>query len=184
MEYCNQRWFDLPGSELEARGSTLRDGFEHDAGAVPVNGGILNPVPRPLLPGARLVRFGDVGTVHLTVGGPWWMELAQYLKIEAYADRSGTTVPHALRLFCCVPPEWNSLSIVVQVMVVQPLLAYSGLSAPVWRKKDDRAGPPFLTGGEGKGGQFSQLFIPGMASADLRRAALRIDGYGNLAPST
>lgn len=184
MGFINQEWFDRPSSIARARGDidaeqrrrelpvTLANG----AAFTPIaSGGMIAPREHVIAIGTRLVRFGKGPLTPDAAGGDWWLEFAEYRKIERYADAHGISVPFAVRKFCCVMPEWNDMTMVLQARGMQPLIGYRGLGAPVTAK-----GQVVFDAKVGEELGVMQLFIPGLSVGDVRRETVFITGYGFL----
>jgi hypothetical protein len=183
MQAVNQHWFDRHDALPSARGASAKSAIVDPNGTVigyATTGGIAAPQPVRLMPGTRIVRFGKIFFGE-AVGGPWWLEWRQYRRIEAYADQHGLSIQLAVRRLCCVALEWSTLDVVIQARLKSPLMAYSGVGAPVvvlHRPTHTREFLPVIADGQGSG--VSQLFIPGLGNPDVRHDALMIEGHGYL----
>ncbi len=188
MVAINQEAFDRPETLKLAQGRQLGrlrhfdhgDGYSPDGG---LNGGIISP-QRYLIPaGSLLVRFGGSPWrdarpfVPKVASGEWWLDWANYQKVESYADKLGESVSYAVRHLCAVPDDWSDMSFLIQGNTRSPLLAYTGEGRAAVTKSatiDPRApGKPKL----------DQLFIPGLSSPDLRKKAILIRGQTFLDPA-
>jgi hypothetical protein len=186
MEFANQRFFDLPSALLEARGADRKQPVAKADGTLDwvTNGGIIAPQRHEIATGTRLVRFGNI-TPHFAVAGGWWLEFSAYRKIEDFADRYKMPVQVALRLLCCVPPEWSQLTVLMQAHTIAPLLAYRGSGAPVTLVNKTTKQISFMAVTADASGQIvPQLFIPGTASRDLQRDAILLEGTAFLPAET
>jgi len=182
--FVNQQWFDRPNSIVRARGDL---GFEQRRNELPVtasdgavftpiaSGGMISPQPYVVAVGSRLVRFGKGPLTPDAAGGDWWLEYDEYKKVERFADARGVSVPFMVRELCCVMPEWNDMTMVLQARVMQPLIAYRGLGAPVTAR-----GKIVFDAKVGEELGVMQLLVPGLSVGDVRRDALFVTGYGFL----
>lgn len=134
---ANQHAFDAPGTFLRASGQASFGGpnspiyaADGTIAAYVANGGIESPQPHTIQPGTHLIRFGQNGVAELVLQGEWWMELAEYRKVEAFAREKKMGVGAAVRMLCAVPSEWSALDLVVVAVTVGPLLSYRGFGNP------------------------------------------------------
>ena len=183
MEFANQRWFDRHDALPTARGGNSRDAIVAANGDIigwVTNGGIAAPVRAELLPPTRIIRFAGSYLPGTAMQGGWWLEFAEYRRVEAYADLRKIDVSIALRLLCCVPLEWNRMTCVVQARLRSPLLAYRGEGAPAIKIHKATKTTEYLSGRpDGAGGApVTQLYIPGLGSGDLCHDSLILEGYG------
>lgn len=186
MEFANQYFFDGPSAYPEARGADRKQPIVKPDGSLDwvTNGGIINPVRHEIAVGTRLVRFGNI-MPHFAVTGGWWLEFAAYRKIEEFADRYRMPVQVALRLLCCVPPEWSQLTVLMQARTIAPLLAYRGAGAPVTLVNKTTKQTSFMAvTADASGNIVPQLYIPGTASRDLQRDAILLEGTAFLPAET
>ena len=179
MTAINREYFDRPQSLQLARGVQLGrmahlpggDGYTKDGGQ---NGGMRAPKPKLIPPSTVLVRFG--GSAHRdarpfatkVASGEWWMDEFRFKVLEAWANAKGESVTYAVRQLCAVPDEWSDMSYMIKARTRSPLMAYAGYGRPavsgkstIDPRKDHRV-------------DIEQLFIPGLASPDLQKAALLI----------
>lgn len=186
MHFANQHWFDRPDALLEARGAARTGPIAAADGSLDWNnnGGILAPVRAELDAGTRLVRFGRI-LPWLSIAGGWWLEWSAYRRVEAFADRYRLPVQVALRLLCCIPPEWSELNVVIEARTIAALLAYRGPGAPVRVTNKASGQMSFMAAtADAAGEMVPQLFIPGMGSPDLRRDAILLTGHGLIPAET
>lgn len=179
MRAINQEYFDRPETLQMAQGKQLGrlthfpDGDRYSNGGGQ-NGGMRAPMPRLIPPSSLLVRFG--GSPHRdarpfaakTASGEWWLDEFRFKVLEAWANAKGESVTYAVRQLCAVPDEWSDMSYVVKARTRSPLMAYAGYGRPAVSGKgtidprhDHRV-------------DIEQLFIPGLASPDLRKAAILV----------
>lgn len=132
--FVNQRAFDNPGVMMRAAGQGGHGGpnmpiyaADGSIAAYTTNGGIEAPVRHEILPGTRLIRFGQGGVPSLVVQGEWWLERADFLKVLAFADKNAMGLGAAVRILCAVPSEWSQLDLAVQVVTHGDLLAWRGV---------------------------------------------------------
>lgn len=188
MRAINQDWFERPESRLLASGGSPGNSTSEVVspdGEVLLritNGGIVSPRAVTVPAGTRIVRLAGSGLPHIALAGCWWLRWDQYKRVEQVADLRGLSMPVALRLLACVPPEWNEMTVVVQARLKVPLLAWSGVSAPVIRRNPQIGVNEILSGVDESGIMIEQLYIPGLTSPDIRHDSLMVEGYGHLPP--
>ena len=177
MIAINQEYFDRPETFKIAQGKQLGrlthfadgDRYSDDGG---LNGGIRNPKPRLIPPGSLLVRFG--GSPHRdarpfaskVAAGEWWLDEFRFNVLEAWANARGESVTYAVRQLCAVPAGWSDMSYVVKARTRSPLMAYAGYGRAA------TSGQSRIDPRHDHRVDIEQLFIPGLASPDLRKAAI------------
>ncbi len=194
MTPANAAWFDRPATKLRALGFDTDFAFgirlksQQRLDQMQVtsstgvsqsllqNGGLVDVQTRVIAAGTRLVRFGSGVLVPNVASGEWWLDWDAYKIVENYADSSGVSIPVAVRKLCCVPLEWNQMTLIIEARAIQPLLAYEGFGAPATARGGKDHVEPATANRLG----LKQLFIPGLSDPDLRRDALLITGYGFL----
>lgn len=202
MDAINQEYFDRPDAIKKARGGTMggyrhtkhADGTVTDAyhsSSGDLNGGIIRPKPYLIPLNTVLIRFGGsqksrdlkkdrsnaTPMVPETAAGAWWLDWSNYHKIERYADDIDEAVSYAVSQVCAVPGDWSDMSFLVQAVTRAPLWAYKG-KGRVATNGDEIIDPKL--GGKP---DIDQLYIPGLASRDLRRLAIKIQGHSFLNPA-
>lgn len=195
MDFANQYFFDRPDALPVARGMDQSSYLYQADGTVHWirNGGIVHPVRHEIPTGSRLIRFGKI-LPHFALQGGWWLEWAAYKQVETFAVQNKISVQLACRLLCCVPPEWSQMTVVLQVRTIAPLLAYRGNPALVEIvDRNERVGKIIVPESlrkpvvnkmaivrDANNNLVPQLYIPGTASADMRRDAMLVEGTGQL----
>ncbi|MFL0357300.1 hypothetical protein ACI5KX_12575 [Erythrobacter sp. GH1-10] len=177
MRAINQEYFDRPETLQMARGKQLGrlthfpdgDRYSNNGGR---NGGMRAPKPRLIAPSTLLVRFGgspyrDARPFAAKVAsGEWWLDDFRFKVLEAWANARGESITYAVRQLCAVPDEWSDMSYVVKARTRSPLMAYTGYGRPA------TAGKTRIDPRHDHRVDIEQLFIPGLASPDLRKAAI------------
>lgn len=179
MHAINQEYFDRPQTLQMARGVQLGrlthfpDGDRYSNGGGQ-NGGMRAPKARLIPPSTVLIRFG--GSPHRdarpfaskVASGEWWLDEFRFKVLEAWANSKRESITFAVRQLCAVPDDWSDMSYVVKARTRSPLMAYAGYGRPavsgkstIDPRRDHRV-------------DIEQLFIPGLASPDLQKAALHI----------
>lgn len=177
MIAINKDAFDRPETREIAQGRQLGrlrhfpdgDRYTEDGG---LNGGIRNPQPRLIPPSTMLVRFGGSAYrdarpfASKVAAGEWWLHDFQFSVLKAWADAKGESISYAVRQLCAVPDDWSDMSYVVKARTRSPLMAYAGYgrAATAGKSRIDPRHDHRL--------DIEQLFIPGLASPDLRKAAI------------
>ena len=106
----------------------------------PRTGGMIQPVRYDIKEGSVLYRFGSqLGTPAQTMSGGWWIERRELDQLIRFGEINDRTLGYAVRLLCCVPPEWGTaLNLLVAVRTRGPLAAWRGLANSAWAS--DRPG--------------------------------------------
>src|SRR5947208_2542684 len=96
----------------------------------PRTGGMIQPVRYDIKEGSVLYRFGSqLGTPAQTMSGGWWIERRELDQLIRFGELNERTLGYAVRLLCCVPPEWGAaLNLLVAVRTRGPLAAWRGLA--------------------------------------------------------
>ena len=181
--YINQRWFDQPGTLARAMGFPTPKpiGYQGEEDGRK-NGGITSWHRFVLPSGTTIIRFGQKrlserrpslsasGLFGGAIQGEWWLEQAEFLRIERYAAEDKISVGLAMRRLCVIPDEWSSLDILIKAQLKQPLISYRGSPNPAFsrsggQQKIERDNHHYL---------IKQLFIPGLGNGDVVHDALMI----------
>jgi hypothetical protein len=93
-------------------------------------GGIVDPVRYEIKPGTPLYRFASYSDgAEEAMRGSWWIERQQLDHLIRYSEVNGKTLGYAVRLLCCVPPEWGvALNFLIRVKARRLLAAWRGLA--------------------------------------------------------
>jgi hypothetical protein len=93
-------------------------------------GGMVDPVRYEIEPGTTLYRFASyLDGVEGAMRGGWWIERQQLDHLIRYGEINGKTLGYAVRILCCVPPEWGgALNFVIRVKATRLLAAWRGLA--------------------------------------------------------
>jgi hypothetical protein len=184
--------FADPVSRRLARGESLGganeiwlDPWGHST--VPItNGGIVDPEPYEIAAGTKLYRFSSTsGGAEEALRGGWWLERRELDHLVRYAQVNDKTLGYAVRLLCCVPPEWGSaLNFLVAVEAAGRLLAWRGLAnSAVGVSAPNPTLPPFAQSvtritarNDIAGLRVPQLFIPGTRRPGATAAMFRYQG--------
>lgn len=186
MGTINQSYMQRPDAIRMARGQavSMRPGANlgeiYGPGGEVVghstNGGIRNPRETEIPAGSTVMRFGVAPSVGNVAAGSWWLDFANYKKLESYADSHGASVGAAARMLCAVPVEWSSMTLLVQARTLQPLSAFIGEGNPAFATNAVNVQSivnPRLYSKD----PVEQLFIPGLSNPDLRKQAILVRGY-------
>lgn len=142
--------------------------------------GIISPIRREIDAGI-IFRFGADETKALT--GPWWFDQAAWNLIAEFAALNLLPVAHAGRILAAVAHRYSSMVVLRRAQVIQPLLAWEGVSKPQTVDLErppirpmanapllpnEHLAPPTQVNGK----PFLQLFIPGIWDPAVNKAAL------------
>ncbi|WP_270935510.1 hypothetical protein [Falsiroseomonas oryzae] len=188
----NQQDFADPISRRLARGESLGESSQiwldpWGRSTVPiVNGGMVDPEPYEIAAGTTLYRFASAGDgVEGALRGGWWLERRQLDHLIRYSQVNGRTLGYAVRLLCCVPPEWGSaLNFLVAVKAAGTLMAWRGLANSAVGVFSPPAGMPAAAAGTTRitarndvaALRVPQLFIPGTRRPGAASALFRYEG--------
>lgn len=188
----NGKDFADPISRRLARGESLGganeiwlDPWGHSTVPI-INGGIVDPEPHEIASGTRLYRFASTSDeVEGTLRGGWWLGRRELDHLIRYAQVNDKTLGYAVRLLCCVPPEWGSaLNFLVAVEAAGPLLAWRGLANSAVGVSAPRAGVPSFAQSATRitarndvaALRVPQLFVPGTRRPGASAAFFRYAG--------
>jgi hypothetical protein len=150
-------------------------------------GGMVDPVRYEIEAGATLYRFASYADgAEAAMRGGWWIERQQLDQLIRYGELNGKTLGYAVRLLCCVPPEWGvALNFLIRVKARSLLAAWRGLAntAVAPGKPPTGASPA----GSGMATVISarndiaalrvpQLFIPGTRNEGAAQALFIFEG--------
>jgi hypothetical protein len=156
----DQIWLDPQGSEVLAPGS----------------GGMIDPARYEIKEGAALYRFGTYSEKpEALMQGEWWIERPELEQLIRFSEVNDRTLGYAVRLLCCVPPEWGvALNFLILAWARRPLVAWRGLgnsASATDRPRVPRPGQTPPPGGYTRteiearndipAWRLNQLFIPG-----------------------
>ena len=169
MRFANQSAFDDPDHKLAALGYSFHPqttiyldphGREQ---ALTQSGGMMNPARQELRAGTALYKYSDqTQSPDTYLSSGWWLARAQLDHVIAYAEREGVPEGYAVRLLCCVPPEWGSrLDLVVGVRLSADLLAFRGLAKSAVGR-DARGRTAIRAQNENPNLRLPQLYVPGL----------------------
>ncbi|HUB13544.1 MAG TPA: hypothetical protein VMB34_16470 [Acetobacteraceae bacterium] len=173
----NEQDFADPISRRLARGESLSDDAQlwldqYGSTRIPIlNGGIIDPERHDIKEGTRLYRFASVSDgVEGALRGGWWLQRRELDHLIRYAQVNDRTLAYAVRLLCCVPPEWGSaLNFLVAVTARAEIAAWRGLANSAFARFEPGAGMSKVAAGvtritarnEDSDLRVPQLFIPG-----------------------
>lgn len=188
----NEQDFENPGSRRLALGQSLSDKDQlwlDPSGSQAVslgNGGMIDPVRHEVEPGTLLYRFASVtDTVEGAMRGGWWLERRELNQLIQYARINDRTLGYAVRLLCCVPPEWGSaLNFLVGARAATLIAAWGGLANSAAATYAVKPGMSAAAAGTTRIAsrndvaalRVPQLFIPGARRAGAARALFRFEG--------
>lgn len=161
------------------------DPYGHERRTV-ATGGIVDPHRHEISPGTALYRFASyTDGVEGAMRGGWWLERKQLEHLIRYSEVNGKTLGYAVRLLCCVPPEWGvELNFLIKVSAYRLLAAWRGLantavasSGPAAVSPHIRPRPTVITAhNENSELRVPQLFIPGTRRDGAARAMFTFGG--------
>lgn len=184
--FANRHAFEDPRSRLQAIGTDLSPerAIVDAHGRVLAHartGGMIDPVPHELRPGATLYRFGGRRDPRDIAKGGWWIDKREFQQMVNFAIGHDIYVGLAMRLLCLVPPEWSDATTLVRARVEVDLLAWRGLGNSVVTP---------MRGGKGmvrmphqnelSARRLHQLFIPGLATLGGLQPPLAIEDVREL----
>lgn len=155
--YLLSQGYDLSPAKLlwlDARGTETR----------PLrNGGMINPARHKLPPGTVLYRFADSrGSMDAVTSGGWWLERKEFEQLIRFAEVNSIPLGYAVRILCCVPPEWGSqLDYLVRVRTRDWLTVYRGLAADA-SAKDKLTRTEITARNDIAAWRLHQIFVPGL----------------------
>lgn len=139
--------------------------------------GILDPQPVVLRSGL-LYRYGS-GLENARTGS-WWLDADQYQRVAAWALARGLDVAHAARVLTIVLHEWgkhsvlkSNMRVLVRAEILRPLRAFKGLAKPQAAVKQGDRYIEMIDPAQGTDTDIVQLYIPGLAEANLPEGTLR-----------
>lgn len=172
------------GESLSADGQVWLDPFGNQKAPI-LNGGIIDPRRYDIAENTSLYRFASVTDgAEGTMRGGWWLGRRELDHLIRYAQVNNKTLGYAVRLLCCVPPEWGSaLNFIVHVKAAGTIAAWSGLanSATATMMKPGMssaaAGITQITARNDVAAlRVPQFFIPGTRREGNTRAMFRYEG--------
>ena len=166
--FANEHLFRRPQVRLLALGRGRVRGSAEET----MNGGIKSPSEYVIPAGTDLYRFGWCGVPDIVLSGEWWNDGHALRQADAFGAAHGMALREALRHACFIPEEWGSdQSTVVSLVTRAPLLAYRGKAAVV-SIRDKHGITTRLMNERTERFRINQLYIPGLGSRDVRRAAI------------
>jgi hypothetical protein len=173
MQFVNQAAFDESASHALATGHDLniRTSFLDPAGNVlfrSQTGGMISPEPAEIPPGESLYRFANASAgAEAAMNGSWWIGSRELERIVRFGQINELSDPMAARILLGVPPQWQTMDLLIKVSVREPLLAWRGLANTVIVPHPD-GGPKvqMLHQNAIAERRLPQLFIPGLRSED------------------
>lgn len=150
------------------------------------NGGIIDPQRRDIPRRTRLYRFASTHDgVEGTIAGGWWVAQPELERLVRYAEVNGKTLGYAVRLLCCVPPEWGSaLNFLVAVRTAADIAAWGGLAGSAVGRSSPKPGMPGFAArptridarNDVAALRVPQLFIPGTRRPGAAKAMFHFEG--------
>ena len=149
-------------------------------------GGMVDPMRYEIEPGTALYRFASYSDgVEGAMRGGWWIERQQLDHLIRYGEVNSKTLGYAVRMLCCVPPEWGvALNFVIRVKARRLLAAWRGLAntavapfKPSSGMSAVGAGTTVITARNDIAAlRVPQLFIPGTRSDGATSAMFSFEG--------
>ena len=165
--FVNEAAFRDPNAKQQAIGIDTRKAALIDVNGKtiihPQTGGMIAPVRHELLSKTILFRFANGHTsLERAVTGGWWLGSREFDRICNFAKYHDIHPAMAVRVLCCVPPEWSDMGLLVRVRVDRPLLAYRGLGNHVSILHKDGGRVQMEAQNDIAARRLHQLFIPGL----------------------
>ena len=165
--FVNEAAFRDPNAKQQAMGVDTRKAALVDINGKaiihPQTGGMIAPVRHELLSKTILFRFANGNTsLERAVIGGWWLGSREFDRICNFARYHDIHPAMAVRVLCCVPPEWSDMGLLVRTRVDRSLLAYRGLGNHVSIKHRDGGRVQMKAYNNVAERRLHQLFIPGL----------------------
>jgi hypothetical protein len=125
--------------------------------------------------------------------GGWWIERRELDHLIRYSQVNDKTLGYAVRLLCCVPPEWGSaLNFIVSVKAAGIIAAWRGLANSAAATFVPGPGMPNAAAGTTRitarndiaALRVPQLFIPGTRQEGAAGAMFRFEGQWQIEGAT
>jgi hypothetical protein len=152
----------------------------------PRSGGIEDPVRYDIPEDTMLYRFASVSDgAEGTMRGGWWLERHELDQLINFARSNDRSLGYAVRLLCCVPPEWGSaLNFLVAAKAAGVIAAWRGYAASASATYTPPPGAPRFSGGvtyipaqnHTAARRVPQLYIPGTRNEGASRRLFRFQG--------
>ena len=98
----------LHGESLSEDSKVWLDPYGRETSPI-INGGIIDPHRYDIAEGTILYRFASITDgAEQAMRGSWWLERPELDQLIRYGQMNSKTLGYAVRLLCCVPPEWGS----------------------------------------------------------------------------
>jgi hypothetical protein len=196
----NEEDFANPISRRLARGESLSEDGQvwldpngHEVMPI-LNGGIIDPQRYEIAENTSLYRFASVtdGAKGAMRGG-WWIERRELDHLIRYSQVNDKTLGYAVRLLCCVRPEWGSaLNFIVSVKAAGIIAAWRGLANSAAATFVPGPGMPSAAAGTTRitarndiaALRVPQLFIPGTRQEGAAGAMFRFEGQWQIEGAT
>jgi hypothetical protein len=175
----NERDFTDPRSRQLALGMAIDPAARiwltprGDETMAPQNGGMIRPMRHDLPPNTSIYRFADSRYgVEGALSGGWWMERRELDRLIRFSELNDKPISFAVRLLCCVPPEWGSrLDSLVCARTRGWLAAYRGLANSAWAR-DAISRTEIPARNDVAEWRLHQIFIPGLRGPGAYRRLL------------
>ena len=127
------------------------------------NGGMITLERYTVPPQSALFRFSDArGDIDTITNGAWWLERKEFDQILRFSEVNEISIGRAVRLLCCVPPEWGSkIDYLVRVRTREWLSVYRGLANGA-SAKDDLTSTHIEARNDIDAWRLHQIFVPGL----------------------
>lgn len=188
MAFANAAAFSNPDSHRLAMGMDLNPNTaivdpQGNVLAHAQTGGIMNPERHELCFGQKIFRFGGSGRPPTQVAaGCWWVSVAEFDKMLAFANVHGLGIGMAMRCLCLVPPEWSDAGTLVRARVVRDLLAWRGLGNSVVTPTRDGGTVRLPHQNEIAARRCHQLYVPGLNIPGMAESCLAIEASYSIDP--
>ncbi|TWT00691.1 hypothetical protein [Reyranella sp. CPCC 100927] len=148
------------------------------------NGGMINPVRFDLHPGETIYRFGtQADGPQRVMGGGWWVQRRELDHLIRFSEVHGVALSRAVRVLCCVPPEWGSaLDLLIAARPQGVLATYRGLANSAVGMQEgtrgavDRTRTDIAARNDISAWRLNQLYIPGLYKPGAAQQWLSFEG--------
>ncbi len=120
--------------------------------------GMLNVVEVKVLPAMQLYRFANAAKLSTWYAASWWFGKSAHDALVQAAKSSKESLSGVARRCLAVPAEWSTMDVLISVLVLKPLSAWSGTPRTL-RLKDARGR---YDGRLEPDRAITQLYIPGL----------------------
>lgn len=177
--------YRIASGAVPGLGELWLDPHGHKKRAI-VTGGMIDPKRYAIERGTHLYRFASQSDgAEGAMRGGWWIERSQFDHLIRYASVQQKSIGYAVRLLCCVPPEWGAaLNFIIRVRAAAEVVAWRGLArtavadfkVPTGMSNVARGTTVITAHNTNADLRVPQLFIPGTRNAGASRAMFSFEG--------